>query len=447
MQFQMKKTTLAFTMLLAAVAGFAGNEEPGIYNRTDLGSFWRYDFRYLTTDTDGVSNVTLSAAIFMHKDLQSKKKDGKGCILLNHYTITSDADRPTNVTQLTQLEGALSMSKYFIIESDGIGFGLTKDRQQPYLQGRTLGKAGIDAFIAGRKLIDGEGLAYDAAVVNMGYSQGGFIGAWVDRLVSEGYRNDELPKIDYTLIGDGPYDIYSTYLEVIKDSVTHYPVALPLVLSDLLADKSLGINPQDLLTQEFLDHLQEWFDSKAYSTDSINAMTYRLFGSDEKSGISVGKLFNMNLWDSDNAMVQEKIRPWMESHSLTYDDWAPSRTDTLTIVHSTGDEVVPFVNARSLERQYRRMGYTAYDVDSAYTQTHLQTGTSFIMKAIKALATFKPKSTDTGVTTVSRTKGAPGNRNVYGLDGRMVLSGSEYDARFGLLPKGVYVINGRKVVK
>lgn len=443
----MKKILLVFTLLLAAVTGFADNEELGIYNKTDLGDFWRYDFRYLTTDTDGVSNITLSAAIFMHKDLQSRKKKGKGCILLNHYTITNDADRPTNASQIATLEGALTVSTYFIIESDGIGFGLTKDRRQPYLQGRTLGKANIDAFIAGRKLIDEEGLTYDATVVNMGYSQGGFIGAWVDRLVSEGYRSDELQKIDYSFIGGGPYDIYATYLEAIKDSITHYPVALPLVLSDLWADNSLDIKPQDLLTQELLDHLQEWFDSKKYSTDSINTMIYRLFDSNEKTGISVGKLFNMNLWDSDGTMVQEKIRPWMESHSLTYDNWMPSRTDTITIVHSKGDEVVPFINALSLEKQFKRMGYTSYNIDSALALSHLQGGTYFVVKAVWALADFKPKSSDTAITTVSRAKSAPFNRNVYSLDGRMVLSGNEYDTRFASLPKGIYIINGRKVVK
>ncbi len=443
----MKKTLLFLTMLFVAVAGFADGEELGIYNRTDLGSFWRYDFRYLTTDTDGVSPITLSAAIFMHKDLYSKKMDGKGCILLNHYTITNDADRPTNVTMLSQLEGALTMSKYFIIESDGIGFGLTKDRQQPYLQGRILGKADIDAFLAGRKLISEEGFSYGDAVINMGYSQGGFLGAWVDRLVSEGYRSDELPKIDYTFIGGGSYDIYSTYLEIIKDYVTRYPVALPLVLWDILADKSIDITPEDVLTEEFLNHLQEWFSSKDNSTDSINAKAFRLFDSDEESGINVEKLFNMNLWDPNNAMVQEKIMPWMKSHSLTYEDWYPSKTDTITLVHSTGDEVVPFVNVQSLEKQYKRMGYTSYNVDSAYKTKHTPTGSSYVVRAIGALAKFKPKSSTSGISEVRRSAAVPENRNVYTLDGRLVLSAADYAAKFSTLPKGVYIINGRKVVK
>ncbi len=442
----MKKTLLFVTMLLAAVMVFADGEQLGIYNRADLGNFWRYDFRYQTTDTDSVSPITLSAAIFMHKDLQSKKMNGKGCILLNHYTITNDADRPTNVTQLTQLEGALSMSKYFIIESDGIGFGLTKDRQQPYLQGRILGKADIDAFIAGRKLISEEGFAYDNAVVNMGYSQGGFIGAWIDRLVSEGYRNDELPKIDYTLIGGGSYDIYASYLDMTKETVTYYPVALPLVLYDLLADKSLSITTEDVFTQEFAEQLQEWFSAKDKSTDSINAMAFRLFNTTENDGISVDKLFNMELWDSNTAIVHDKIMPWMKSHSLTYDDWIPSKTDTITIFHSRSDEVVPFVNARSLEQQYKRMGYTSYDVDSTYLQKHALTGTLYLVKAITALSTFKPKTT-TSIADVYRSTHAPVNRNVYSLDGRLVLSADDYAAKFANLPKGIYIINGRKVVK
>lgn len=443
----MKKLLLVFTMLLMAATSFADTDELGIYNRVDLGSFWRYDFRYQTTDVDGVSPITLSAAIFMHKDLHNKKRDGKGCILLNHFTITDDADRPTNVTQLSKLEGALSMSKYFIIESDGIGFGLTKDRQQPYLQGRILGRAYIDAFLAGRKLITEEGFNYEDVVLNMGYSQGGFMGAWVDRLVSEGYRSDELPKIDYTFIGGGAYDIYATYLDIIRENASRYPVALPLVLYDIMFDDDSGVTPQDVLTQEFLDHLQEWFSAKDCNTDTINARAFRLFGCTEETGISVDKLFTTALWDPNTPLVKDRIAPWMRSHSLTYEDWKPTKTDTVTLVHSTTDEVVPFVNARSLDQHYKRMGYTTYDVDSSYTKKHTPTGTSYVMKAISTLDKFKPKSSTSGIVSVRRNMPKREDHNVYSLDGRLLVKEGDCNAKFASLPKGVYIVNGRKVVK
>ncbi len=417
---------------------------PEIYNRTDYGTFWRYDFRYPTTDGDG-KPITLSAAIFMHKDVQSKKKEAKGCILLNHFTITSDKDRPTNVSELQHLEPVLAMTKYVVIESDGIGFGLTKDLPQPYLQGRVLGKVDIDAFLAGRKLLDGEGYIYGSTVLNMGYSQGGYVGAWVDRLVSEGYRSDELPKINYTFIGGGSYDIYATYLDIIKETVSHYPVALPLVLSDIVTDESTGVKYSDVLTQTYLEKIQEWFECKEYNTDSINAMAYTIFNSTPEAGISTSLLFTPELWDPNSDIVANHIRPWMEEHSLTYDDWMPTKTDTVTLVHSVNDEVVAFVNVRSLSQHYKRMGFTRFDVDSTFTGQHTPTGSSYAMKAVQVLSKYTPK--EDGVTAIRPVAQLPEREGIYSLDGRLLYSGKASAAEEAALSKGIYIVNGRKVVR
>ena len=48
----------------------------------------------------------------------------KGCGLLNHFTITADYQRPTNITKPLAIEGALSSTNYILIESDGFGFGI-----------------------------------------------------------------------------------------------------------------------------------------------------------------------------------------------------------------------------------------------------------------------------------------------------------------------------------
>lgn len=443
----MKKILLLFCLLMTVTSGFAQySEELGIYNKVLLNNtYWRYDFRYASTDLEG-KPVVLSAAIFMNKSLASKKQDGKGCILLNHFTITDDADRPTNVTKLTKLEGALQSTKYFIIESDGIGFGNTVDRPQPYLQGRTLGKVDIDAFIAGRKLLDEEGFQYDDVVLNMGYSQGGYVGTWVDRLVAEGYRHDELPKIHYSFLGAGSYDIWATYKDIIKETVTHYPVALPLVLWDIVNDSTTGVKYEDVLTQSYLDKISEWFDKKCYNTDSINSMAYQLYNSNEEDGISTSLLFTEQLWDPNSDIVQNHIKPWMIDHSTPYGDWAPINTDTITFVHSRTDEVVAPVNAYSISEFYKKQGYTRFDVDSTFTGKHTPVGTNYVMKAIQVLAKWKP-STTTGIMIKEKNTPVCEDKNVYSIDGRLVLGSDEYNKKYATLPKGIYIVNGRKVVK
>ena len=205
-----------------------------IVNRTECSGFWRYDFTYGTVDTDGKTPITLSAAIFMTPDVHDKRVQAKGCGLINHYTITDDEQRPTNVTNGLTLEGALANTHYIMIESDGFGFGIDALHNQRYLQGRATARVNIDAFLAGRQLLKEEGFEFGDVTLNLGYSQGGHSGMWVNRLVAEGYRSDELPKIDYCIIGGGSYDMYSHYRYLVAQNLSQYPVALPLILSGMI---------------------------------------------------------------------------------------------------------------------------------------------------------------------------------------------------------------------
>ena len=156
---------IAIALLLTLSLPSCSDEENQIYpeketqskteivNRTDCGTFWRYDFNYETVDTDGKTPITLSAAIFMTRNIHEKRVKAKGCGLINHYTITADWQRPTNVTSGLTLEGILTNTNYILIESDGYGFGMDAQGNQHYLQGRATARVNIDAFLAGRKLM------------------------------------------------------------------------------------------------------------------------------------------------------------------------------------------------------------------------------------------------------------------------------------------------------
>ena len=117
-------------MVWAPMTAQTGEVEKGIINRTQCGGFWRYDFNYQTVDADGETPIVLSAAIFLSSAVHDKTVKAKGCGLLNHYTITDNTQRPTNVTSGFTLEGVFANSNYIIIESDGFGFGLDVENSQ-----------------------------------------------------------------------------------------------------------------------------------------------------------------------------------------------------------------------------------------------------------------------------------------------------------------------------
>ena len=118
----------------------------------------------------------------------------------------------------------------------------------------------IDAFLAGKQLLKDEGYQFQDVVLNLGYSQGGNSGMWVNRLVAEGYRSDELPKIDYCIIGGGPYDMYSHYRKLAEDNVSQYPVALPLILSGMIDAGGYKVKNEDVFSDDFVQYLSELVD-------------------------------------------------------------------------------------------------------------------------------------------------------------------------------------------
>ena len=427
--------------------GVAQEQQPqlGIVNRTQCSGFWRYDFNYTTTDIDEETPIVLSAAIFLSTEIHNKTKEAKGLALMNHYTITSNDERPTNVSGPFTLEGFIQGSDYIIIESDGIGFGLTVDRKQPYLKGRATARTNIDALLAGQTLLEEEGIGFGEVVVNLGYSQGGHSGMWVNRLVAEGYRSDELPKINYCLIGGGPYDMYAHYQKLATDGTSYYPVAISLILNGIIDDFTTEtISYDDVFKPEFTERIPEWFDSKKYKSTAINSMIYENFGGSEESGLPINAIVTDAFFHPEGTDM-EKACQWLKDNSLVYDEWSPEHTDAIKFIHSQNDEVVPYVNMENMAQFLRDNGYNAFTIDDNINTNHTATGLYYARQVVTELASYDPDGAVTEVAIDSDSIGKP--IDVYSIDGCLLMRQvSPFDA-YQQLEQGIYIIGNKKVVK
>ena len=412
----LRRTFVVLSVLLVSTLAVAETtDEPviGIVGRTDCGSFWRYDFNYETVDADGETPIVLSAAIFMTNSVHDKEIKAKGCGLLNHYTITDDKQRPTNVTDFFTLEGVFANSNYIMIESDGFGFGIDAKRNQKYLQGRATARVNIDAFLAGRKLME-----------------------------AEGYRSDELPKIDYCIIGGGPYDMYSHYRKLAEDNVSQYPVALPLILSGMIDAGGYKVKNEDVFTDDFVQYLSELFDSKEHDTDYINNFIYEKYGNADDKSLPLETIVKPEFFDEESEPMKDIVYH-LKENSLVYDSWKPEKTDKISFYHSPFDEVVPFINQENMEKHLLDNGYTSFDIDSSSTEGHTDSGTLYAMYTALLLSEFVP----TGMEDVFSNIPNEETHDIYSIDGRLIRKQTTLSEAFHSLPKGVYVINGRKVVK
>ena len=435
-------TFLLLIMVWASMTAQTSEVEKGIINRTQCGGFWRYDFNYETVDADGETPIVLSAAIFLSSAVHDKTVKAKGCGLLNHYTITDNAQRPTNVTSGFTLEGVFANSNYIIIESDGFGFGLDVENSQKYLQGRATARVNIDALLAGRKLITEEGFEFGDAILNLGYSQGGNSGMWVNRLVAEGYRSDELPKIDFCIIGGGPYDMYTHYRKLADENLTQYPVALPLILSGMIDAGENRVKNEDVFNEDFVQYLPELFDSKTHDTDYINRFIYEKYGDPNSKTMAIDKIMKPEFFDENNegtAVIVELLK----ENSLVYADWKPEKTDSIYFVHSEIDEVVPVINQQNMEQHLMDQGYRSFKVDYTNNAGHTNTGMVYVMRAIGALSGFVPTKIEAPFSDAPQEN----THAIYSIDGRLVKKNITLSEAYRTLPKGIYIINGRKVVK
>ena len=435
-------TFLLLIMVWAPTMAQTSEVKKGIINRTQCGGFWRYDFNYQTVDADGETPIVLSAAIFLSNAVHNKTVKAKGCGLLNHYTITDNTQRPTNVTSGFTLEGVFANSNYIIIESDGFGFGLDVENSQKYLQGRATARVNIDALLAGRKLITEEGFEFGDAILNLGYSQGGNSGMWVNRLVAEGYRSDELPKIDFCIIGGGPYDMYTHYRKLADENLTQYPVALPLILSGMIDAGENRVKNEDVFNEDFVQYLPELFDSKTHDTDYINRFIYEKYGDPNSKTMAIDKIMKPEFFDENNegtAVIVELLK----ENSLVYADWKPEKTDSIYFVHSEIDEVVPVINQQNMEQHLMDQGYHSFKIDYTNNAGHTNTGMVYVMRAIGALSGFVPTKIEAPFSDAPQEN----THAIYSIDGRLVKQNITLSEAYRTLPKGIYIINGRKVVK
>ena len=439
-QLFMRKTVILLTSILLSVLAFAGfaSTSAEVVSRTETATFWRYNFRYETTDVDGKTPIVLSAAIFMSRQVHDKEYKAPGCAILNHYTITGNREAPTNVYGIFSFESFLQQSNYFIVESDGIGFGITFKRSQPYLSGRVTARNNIDAFIAARSLLAAEGFEFGDIVLNLGYSQGGHSGMWVSRLVEEGYRAEELPRIDLAMLGGGPYDLQATYNQIVDSQNSLYPVAIPLIVGGYLSSEGANAKYEDFFLPDFVMRLPQWFESKESSSGELNGQICYAFGGSRENGVAVSSFVSADFLNR-NSDLMRRMSAWLDENSLVSSAWCPSKTERMAFVHSRIDEVVPYINMESLAGFLSANGYDNFAVIDNSERSHTQTGMMYVMAVLQQLETYQPMRLAAANIDYHN---SPQLFDVEDAEGNQVMSGVNVAEIYQSLPSGEYSING-----
>lgn len=287
-------------------------------------------------------DITLSGKVMLPKGRKPKRM-----ILVSHYTTCSDSEAPSNCFSL---EGILVGLGYGLIIPDYQGYGVTRDLLHPYLVMDITAWQVYDMYRAVKpwlKAVDYEP-EYDDIYL-MGYSQGGATTMAVLRLIEEynDYANDgDYVKVHRVFAGGGPYDVKATYERFVNTDTAGYPVAVPLVLQGMIKGNDLDIQMEDMMQPWLCSHLDEWINSKRFSSSQINSFI----------GTKVThEILTQEAMDQKSDKVAELYKA-MTTNSIVAQNWHPQAS--VYMMHSMDDETVPYTNASNARYKWRDSNIT-----------------------------------------------------------------------------------------
>lgn len=315
------------------VAGFAS----AILNQMNSSSVVELSGIYTSLD-ENYEPIVLSGKVLLPANGKFKRY-----ILVSHYTIGSNKEAPSNCFPL---EGLLCSMGYAVICPDYIGYGITVDKVHPYLVMDLTATNVVDMYIAVRKYFDAAGLhpEYDDIYL-MGYSQGGAttmaVEYWIEEFINQ-YPIEDIGeiKIRRVFAGGGPYDIKSTYDRFVQTNCADYPVAVPLVLQGMIAGNGLDLKMETIMQKWLCDNIDEWVNSKKYTTAEMNA----LIGTKVTS-----KMLTPTGMDVQSKEVSELYKAMVQNSVVSY-AWQPQAP--VYILHSMDDETVTYLNATNAKQRW-----------------------------------------------------------------------------------------------
>ena len=320
---------------------FEGVEAPA----ETKGMALRYEIaklKYQSVSGDG-SPITLSMKIAYPKGILTKYHDPEYILLDNHPTIGSQAEAPWSCTPIS-LSKALDDA--LVVCPDYEGFGITSDRDHPYLAQNLNARQSVDAALAAVDYINGKkGISMSRGyhLENYGYSQGGGVALAVHRYIENNLSSFDKKKLNLksSFCGGGPYNPAATFDVYFKQDVLEFPVILPMVLIGFMSaypDVFEGVSCDEFFSEKFLaTGTIEMIRSKKYDISKINEHISSKLGSSRCSDICSPEVLDPH--SEYRKMLEECF-----ARADVSTGWRPVKK--VVLMHSKEDQIVPAVNAR-----------------------------------------------------------------------------------------------------
>lgn len=339
----------AFTMRESALKQALGNPDIQI-------GFRKTTYLYSSTDVNG-EPITLSAATFwlgyfadgVWNDLQPDN-----ICLMEHYTITSDAETPSNSFALEMFITGNTLT----IMPDYIGYGVTKELSHPYLNHDVCAINSIDALTAGYDLFNDNaqsGLSQGWKLYLAGASQGAANAIAVHKYMDTDPALAAKWNFASSNCSSGPYSPVVTIDKYLTDGKVAYPVVFPLVMKtmfDSYPEIMDGFTEEMAYSQNYLaakGEIDAMLASKEYNTAAINQVFMDKVRKTVDENLAEGEIYLTDILspamlDKESDICKALYR-CLEKNDLTK-GWTPIHP--MKLHYSPLDAVVPQENSLAI---------------------------------------------------------------------------------------------------
>lgn len=280
-----------------------------------------------------------------------------------HETICSNGEAPSVMGPYSALLSSVMSDMPVWMAPDYLGFGKSLGEDHPYVAPDIMAETCVDMMLAVYDMLyDMHGLdMYEAKLptYGAGYSQGGGVILAIQKYVetSPNLTAAQREAINYvsTCCGAGPYNTLATISQYLYDNTIAMPVAAPLLVSGMVA----------AYPEIFGEYRAEDYFSDAFN----NANILGNMRACEKNIDAMNSLINSacggngTMWSmlSDSAKnfnsdLSQRLL-WALGESDLTRDWVPQAK--IWMYHSSGDDVVPYLNSVSAYNRFLEAGMPA----------------------------------------------------------------------------------------
>ena len=348
---------VAFKEPLASMVSKRESDLAQELGKSDINlGFRKITYLYPSTDVIGDS-ITLSAVAFwlgyFDNGVWNDIKPENIC-LMEHYTITSDEETPSNSYALEMFITGNALT----IMPDYIGYGITKDMPHPYLNHDICAINSIDALTYGYTLFNDKnrcGMSPDWKLYLAGASQGAGNAIAVHKYLDTHLEFATKWNFASTNCSSGPYSPVITIDKYLADGKVEYPVVFPLVMKtmfDSYPDIMKGFTEEMVYSQNYLAvkaEIDRMIAGKEHNTAAINELFINKVRKTVDDTLADGEIYLTDILSPEmldkESPICKALYQCLEKNDLTK-GWTP--VHPMKLHYSSQDMVVPQENSLAI---------------------------------------------------------------------------------------------------